>query len=103
MWLETVRLARDFGDVAQLLPDGIADLRDAPHHIFDAIARGNSILRFFELPDDERPPRRIWLDDERLEEWFAEVNRKRSARAEGRDKEIEDPVDNDAAKGLIVG
>lgn len=64
------------------------------------------ILTFDELDRDERPPRRIWLDAERLGEWFKEVERKRKAKYGGKggeDRSIEDPVDNEAARSLIVG
>jgi hypothetical protein len=90
--------------VHELLPEGIEDLRDCPHHIFEAIRIAMMILSFDELDRDERPPRRIWLDADRLGEWFKEVERKRKEKySGGRDRTIDDPVDNDAARSLIVG
>lgn len=77
--------------------------------MFDAIRLGHIFLSFDELPKDERPPKRIWLDGDSLREWFADVERKREAKWSGGsskggwDKSIEDPVENEAAKGLIVG
>lgn len=31
------------------------------------------VLGWFELPDDDRPPERIWMDDEALSEHFERV------------------------------
>lgn len=36
-----------------------------------------TILSYFELPDDDRPPERIWLDDEALEHHFEKVQEQR--------------------------
>jgi hypothetical protein len=102
--VDTVRIARDFGTVAELLPDGIDDLRDCPHTLFNAIRVALMIIGFDELEEDERPPRRIWLDNDRLGAWFKEVRRKRKERYSGKGPgPIEDPVDNEAARSLIVG
>lgn len=86
--------------MSELLPDGIDDLRDAPHHIFNAIRRALVFLSFAELPEEERPKRRIWLDDEKLNAFFADLKRKRAEKADG--KEIEDPVQNDAVAMLVT-
>jgi hypothetical protein len=61
------------------------------------------VISFDELADDERPPRRIWLDSERMDEWFKDVRRRRTEKYGGKSREIEDPVANDAARGLLVG
>ena len=95
-----MRLARDVGSVSGLFPD-FDDLLDLPHVLFDAIQRALFYLSFEELAKDEVPPKRIWGDDERLQEWFDEVRRRRASGDSS--KQIEDPVDNEAAKGLIVG
>lgn len=103
--MDTVRIARDFGNVAELLPDGIDDLRDCPHVLFTAIKSALVVLSFDELAEDERPPKRIWNDGEKLTDWFAEVKRRRKTEF-GADKgpgPIEDPVENEAARGLLVG
>lgn len=108
-WLETVRVVRDTGTVSALLPPEFPDIRDCPHTLFEAITLGLRFLGFDELPDDERPPKRIWLDASRLTDWFDEVKRKRNREmgggggSGGSNQAIEDPVDNEAAKGLIVG
>ena len=107
MWLDTLRIAKEHGTLHDLLPPGVQGLLDCPHPLFDAIRFGHIFLSFDELPEDERPPKRIWLDGDALREWFAEVKRKRDAKygadPGGWDKSIEDPVDNAAAQGLIVG
>jgi hypothetical protein len=100
-----VRIARDFGTIDQLLPDGVTDVRDCPHVLFHAIRVALMVIGFDELDRDERPPRRIWLDNDRLSAWFKDIDRKRRQKY-GLDKgpgAIDDPVANDAARSLIVG
>lgn len=60
------------------------------------------ILSWEELPEEERPPKRIWLDDERLNAFFQEVRRRRKQEASGERAPIEDPVQNEAARLLIA-
>lgn len=72
-----------------------------PHLWFDAVRFALMVLSFYELPSDERPPRRIWRDGEALDEWFEMVKEKRDAQMDP-NKRIDDPVDNEAAKALIV-
>lgn len=98
-WLDAVRIARDFGDVRELLPPGIDSIRDAPYSLVEAIRLATLFLSFEELPAKEQPPRRIWLDGEALREWFDDVDRARQS--EYGPKAIEDPVENLAAKDLI--
>lgn len=108
VWLDQLRVARAHGHLHDLLPDGLG-LRDCPYTIFDAIRMGGIFLSWDELPADERPPKRIWMDGDALQEWFHEVERRREEKygsgggSSGWDKSIEDPVSNPAAKGLIVG
>lgn len=61
-------------------------------------------ISFDELPDDERPPRRIWLDDDALQAHFQRVRRDRDAKYGVGDKAgpIDDPVSNQAADLLIA-
>lgn len=107
-WIDTVRLARDFGTVSELFPSWVESVRDLPHALFELIRTAMVFLGFEELAPDEQPPKRIWLQGEKLKEWFAEVNRRRHREAGGSgsgngSQPIEDPVQNEAAKGLIVG
>lgn len=71
---------------------------------FDAIRQALTFISFQEnLEEDEMPPRSIWLDAERLEEHFAAVKVRRKEKVSGSSSEIEDPVENAAAKDLVVG
>lgn len=100
-WIDTVRFARDFGTVDHLLPTGVRSLRDLPATIFSAIRDGLLYLSFEELPAEDQPPKRLWRNADGLRSWFEDVRRHRGHDRD--DGEIEDPVDNEAAKGLIVG
>lgn len=107
--MDTLRIAKEHGDLDALLPTGVQGLRDCPYTVFDAIRLGGIFLSFDELPEDERPDKRIWLDGEQLTAWFSDVKRRREEQyggggsGKGWDKSIDDPVENEAAKGLIVG
>lgn len=98
-----IRIAKSIGDVSSLFPPGITLLADVPHHLADAISKGLAFVSFDELPSDEKPPRMIWLDEERLSDWFDEVAKRREEKWSGESKEIEDPVQNAAARSLIAG
>jgi hypothetical protein len=88
--------------VSVLLPEGVDDLKDAPHHLFDAVRFALVVLSFDELPSDERPPRRIWRDPDALEQHFAKVKKMREAKWGGDGKEpIEDPVENPLIEAII--
>ena len=63
-----------------LLPDGIDHLGECPHTLHEAILTALRILQYEEFPKDERPPRNIWMDSERLADWWEEVDRKRAAK-----------------------
>lgn len=88
-----MRIARDGGGVSQLLPDGHR-LDDAPYVWFDGVRWALMVLSFDELPSEDRPPRRIWNDGEKLEAWWADVKRRREAEARGESRHIDDPKDN---------
>jgi hypothetical protein len=82
-WLETVRLARDCGDISSLFPPGITRLWDLPHTLHSAIRLALIFLRFEELPKEERPPKRMWLDADKMTLWWAEVKRNRDSKSKG--------------------
>lgn len=64
--------------MSSLFPPGINHLADLPWPFFDAIRQAFSIISWHEdLPEDERPPKRLWLDAEGLSLWFARVRRER--------------------------
>lgn len=102
-WTDTVRLARDMGTVSQLLPGWCRDLMDAPFLLFDAIRTALVFLSFDELPDNERPPKRIWLDGEKLNDWFRQVKRNRDREMKGESTDDGDYEQNAAAEALLVG
>ncbi len=99
--MDTVRLVRDLGTADHLIPDGVAGVQDLPYPLFDAIRTALVYLSFDELPSEDRPPRRIWPFPWMLRDWFDDVERRRKERYSG--DEIEDPVQNEAAKDLIGG
>lgn len=71
--------------------------------LHDAIVVGIRYLSWEELPSEERPPRGIYLDNEKLKAHFKKVEKAREEKYGGKDgsnREIEDPVENDAAKAL---
>lgn len=99
-----MRIARDLGDVSVLLPEGMS-LGDCPYNLADAILLALRFLKFDELEEEDRPPKRIWFDGDGLKRHWAEVRRRMEAKMKGEgDKQIEgDASPNDAAKQLIVG
>lgn len=99
-WVDTVRLARDLGDVSQLLPDGIRSLRDVPWRLQQAIKAGLMFLGFEELPSEDMPPRNIWLDGDALKGHFDQVKARHKDQSSGR--EIDDPVRNGALDLMIT-
>jgi hypothetical protein len=42
-----------------------------------AISHALTVLGYFEVPEDERPPERMWLDDEALESHWEQVDQRR--------------------------
>lgn len=98
----SVRIARDLGTVDELLPEGVAGLWDCPFPLFDAIQRGLLVLGWEELPKDERPPRRMWVDDQALVAHFERVEQERERKYGGGSGPVEDPVSNPAASALIA-
>jgi hypothetical protein len=88
--------------VSAVLPEGIDRLQDIPHVLFDAIRLALSFLKFDELPKDERPPRRIWLDHDAMSSWWAHVERLREEKYGGDGKgDMTDYDENAAAKELM--
>jgi hypothetical protein len=93
--------------VSVLFPEGVTSVADLPYNLFEAIRLALIFVKFEEMPKEERPPKRIWLDAEKLEAHMKWVEKQRDAKysvdKDGQTKEIEDPVQNDAASMLIVG
>jgi hypothetical protein len=99
--VDTVRLARDIGDVSGLLPTGISSLREIPFQFQQALKAALIYLSFEEMIDEDRPPRSIWSDTEMLNAHMDRVRRKYRERGEGRG-ELEHAQQNDAARMLIA-
>lgn len=93
------------GDVSSLFPPGVTHLADVPYHLHDAIAKGMAFVGFDELPSEERPPKHIWLDEDKLRSWFDAVEKRREEKYSGTSdrQPIEDPVENEAASSLVSG
>lgn len=99
-----MRIAKSVGNVSVLLPPGCTSFYDVPHQLFEAIQFGLTVVSWEELPKEERPPREIWLQPDKLTAHFEDVERQRKAKYGSEDREaIEDPVENEAAKLLIHG
>ncbi len=99
-WLETVRIARDCGDISSLFPAGITRLWDLPHPLFTAIRMALYFLKFEELESKERPPKKIWLDGEKMTMWWAEVKASRESEAKGEGSTMDMPINSLAAQML---
>lgn len=85
-----------------LLPQGWS-LNDCPYNVHEAISKALVYIGFQEeLPEHERPPKRIWQDAEKLKEHFDAVKKKRKEEMDPKGRQIDDPVENDAAKDLIA-
>lgn len=99
-----MRVARDFGDMSLVVPDGYDGLGDAPHDLVENVGRGLMFLSWLEeLPKDEQPPRRIWLDPERLDNHFREVEKARRKKYGLPEQDTDEWVENPLADELVVG
>lgn len=100
-----MRIARDFGTVAQLLPEG-CQLIDAPHPFVNAINMALTFLSWQEnVLKKEQPPKRIWLDGEKLDAHFKLMDKRREeeTKSQGNDPAWRgEMVQNDAASMLIT-
>lgn len=83
--------------MSSLLPEGVDHLSDAPYTLHQAIVFGLRVLEWEELSPDERPPKRLWLNNAALNTHFEEVQRKRDEKfkpgggSDSRDLPDEDP------------
>jgi hypothetical protein len=101
-WLNTVRLARDLGDISSLFPPGVTRLWDLPHTLHTAIRSALYFLSFEELPEKERPPRHMWLDGESMTQWWREVKANRESQMKGEGSYTDMPQ-NDLLKQFFGG
>lgn len=83
--------------MSNLLPPGIDHLGDAPFNLHAAITQALRILDYEEFEPSERPPRHIWLNSERLTEWWARVEAERKKKYGTSTTSEEDLDDDDPA------
>lgn len=105
--MDTVRIARDFGTVSELLPAGVVSLLDAPHSLVGLLKTTMVFLSWQDnLPNDEMPPRRIWLNEKKLKRFFKDMDKKREAEMKGKGNDVEgwdgELVSNGAAMSLLI-
>jgi hypothetical protein len=102
-WLNTVRIARDGGCLSSLFPPGITTIWDLPHTLHGAIRLALYFLKFEEIPyEEDRPPRHIWLEPERMERWWKDVKQAQEARYKGEPAE-RDMTQNEMVAELFPG
>lgn len=101
-WLTSVRIARDCGDISSLFPAGVTRLWDLPFTIHQAIHMALYFLSFDELPLKERPPKKIWLDGDKMKLWFDEVKANRETEMSG-EGDYQSMPQNQALKEMFKG
>jgi hypothetical protein len=95
--------------VSLLWPAGVDHLSELPWNFFHAVRLAQVYLSFEELPDDERPKRRIWDDPEALKAHFKWVKAERERKyktgggSSSSDDEDAEPKHNNLARDLVVG
>lgn len=101
-WLNLVRIARDSGDVSSLLPPGVKSLYNAPHLFVEAVRMALFFLSFEEYPKEERPPKKIWLDADKMQAWWEQVEINRRSKTDG-GGDFQSMPQNALLKDLFVG
>jgi hypothetical protein len=98
-WLDTVRIARDCGDISSLFPPGITRLWDLPFTLHLAIRQALYFLSFDNILEEaDRPPKHIWLDAEKMTQFWQAVEQRRKG-----DREIAEMPQNEALKEIFPG
>lgn len=91
--------------MSQLLPNGLT-LFNAPYTFLEAIKTTLVFLSWQEnLERKYQPPKRIWLDGKKLDEWFKKVEKLREDEMKGKNNPEEwsgEMVDNDAVSMLVT-
>lgn len=88
-----------------LLPDGVKDLYDLPHTIFDAILLAMHWLDYEEVEVEYRPPKSIWFDGKELKAWWKAVERKRREKyglKSGGDDIRDEPIDGPSERNAMM-
>lgn len=92
--------------MSRLWPEGVDHLVEVPWTWAHAVRLAQFFISFDELPDDERPPRRIWDDNEKLHTHFAWVKAERDRKYGGKgtsDGPAGEVEQNQATRSLVVG
>ncbi len=97
--MDVVRIARDLGDVSQLLPENTS-LLDAPFNLVDAIGTTLAFLSMEEWPLEDRPPRRIWFNEKAMKVHWERVKAK--MRSGGSDDSFDRPIDGPYEENLAA-
>jgi hypothetical protein len=72
------RIVRKGGNGSLLWPESCSSIEEVPYDLVRAIEHAFRILDWHEnLPKEEIPPSWMWAVEHEIEEWFAEVDRKR--------------------------
>lgn len=96
-----MRIVRSGGGNLSLVL-GEFTLQDCPYPLFDAVMAGFYFIAFDEWDEEDRPPKSIWLDEERLRSHVEGIRRKHKAGAEGEDA-AEGPLEqNTLIKDLVA-
>lgn len=92
------------GTAHLLLPPGVSDIREMPAPHFDLVRRSLMFLGFEEMPEEDRPPKKIWLDDEALMSHFVRLKEKRKeeTKSNSTTQSSEPMKENSLAKQMIV-
>lgn len=92
--------AKSAGGLVTLYPNG--NIADAPWPLVEAVAHALTILGYYEMQDDDRPPQTMWMDPEALSVHFEQVRQKYAAKAGGNWEPVQDVpmVENELTKGL---
>jgi hypothetical protein len=85
-----------------MLPEGITRLDDCPYTYWNAVRMALGFLSFDQLPSDERPPRKIWMDSDEMRKHWSAVERARDEKYGTGDSQADSEVKvNAAARDLI--
>jgi hypothetical protein len=91
--------------VSLLLPDGIDHIDDLPYTFHNALVQSLGFLAMEELPKDERPPRRIWMERDLMKDHFKRVEAARDAKygtGSGDTKMSDQPLDGPETRNAAM-
>jgi hypothetical protein len=81
--------------VSLLYPDTETEhIADLPATLFDAVRLGLGLVKMQEnVPEEDMPPRDIWMEPDLMKEHFAAVKKRRDDEARGENNQIDGPVE----------